>query len=101
MANDLDVTVVVPVRNEEKNLPECLRRLTAFKHVVVVDSNSQDQTRSIAEQHGALVLNFAWDGRFPKKRNWTLRNHRFETSWVLFLDADEYIDEAFVDELRS
>jgi len=100
MADELDVTVVVPVRNEEKNLPECLRRLKDFKHILVVDSNSQDATRSIAEEHGATVLNFAWDGRFPKKRNWALRNHRFESSWVFFLDADEYIDQSFVDELK-
>lgn len=101
MTDPLDVTVVVPVRNEERNLPDCLARLKAFAHVVVVDSNSQDRTKSIAEEHGATVINFDWDGRFPKKRNWALRNFQFQTTWVLFLDADEYIDESFVTELRN
>jgi glycosyltransferase involved in cell wall biosynthesis len=47
-----------------------------------------------------MVLEFRWDGKFPKKRNWALRNHRWETPWVLFLDADERVTPEFVEELR-
>ena len=31
------LTIVVPVKNEERNLPECLENVKAFRHVVVVD----------------------------------------------------------------
>lgn len=44
-------------------------------------------------------MNFHWNGQFPKKRNWFLRNCQISTPWVLFLDADEFVDEAFCDEL--
>ena len=85
----LPVTVVVPVRNEEKNIAECLTRLRGFAGVLVVDSGSTDRTCDIAREHGARVITFEWDGRFPKKRNWVLRTQAIETPWVLFLDADE------------
>ncbi|MEM9961360.1 MAG: glycosyltransferase family 2 protein [Pseudomonadota bacterium] len=101
MSGDLPVTVVVPVKDEERNLPRCLAALDRFTAVVVVDSGSTDRTVEIAKAHGAKVLDFAWNGRFPKKRNWVLTNHPPETEWVLFLDADEVVDAAFCDALAA
>ena len=98
----LPVTVCIPVRDEEKNLPGCLEALgDRFAEVVVIDSGSSDRTVEIASSFGVKVLNFRWDGKFPKKRNWTLRNHSFSTPWVLFLDADERVNEDFSNELRE
>jgi len=96
----LPVTVVIPVKNEARNLPTCLERIRGFAEVLVVDSGSTDETVAIARAAGATVLEFAWDGRFPKKRNWVLRTHVFKTPWVLFLDADEYVTPEVVQELR-
>lgn len=101
MIETLPITVCLPVRNEEKNLPECLKSLgTDFPQMVVVDSSSTDRTAEIARAAGALVLDFRWDGRFPKKRNWALRAGVFTQPWVLFLDADERMTQDVVDELR-
>lgn len=97
LSGKIPITVVVPVRNEEKNLPRCLEQLTRFADVVVIDSGSVDATPEIARQYGASLLQFDWDGRYPKKRNWILLNHPFKTEWVLFLDADELVDDAFCD----
>jgi glycosyltransferase involved in cell wall biosynthesis len=98
---NLPVTVCIPARNEAKNLPVCLASLGGnFHQTVVVDSQSTDATREIASAAGAKVLEFLWGGKFPKKRNWALRNHRWETPWVLFLDADERVTPEFVEELR-
>lgn len=91
----LPLTVVIPVKNEARNLPACLATLGRVAHVLVVNSASTDETRAIAETWGAQVLDFVWPGGFPKKRNWTLANHRFQTEWVLFLDADERLTEDF------
>lgn len=96
----LPVTVVVPTLNEEANLAACLARLGRFRMVVVVDSGSTDGTRAIADAAGVAWVDFRWDGRFPKKRNWFLRTGRITTPWVLFLDADEFVSEAFCDELE-
>ena len=93
------LTVVIPVKNEEKNLPECLESVKGLEHVVVVDSGSTDSTCDIAARYGREVVQFKWNGQFPKKRNWMLRNYKFETPWVMFLDADERMTPDFVDEL--
>jgi glycosyltransferase involved in cell wall biosynthesis len=94
---ELPVTVAVPVKNEEANLAACLERLSRFAEIVVIDSGSKDRTREIAEGFGARVVDFTWDGKYPKKRNWFLLNDPPSQPWVLFLDADEFIDDAFCD----
>ena len=97
----LDVTVVVPAKNEEKNLGKCLKLLGRFAEVVVIDSSSTDATPQIAAECGARYANFIWDGKFPKKRNWFLLNHAMKTGWVLFLDADEFVTDSFCDEVAK
>ena len=93
------LTIVVPVKNEERNLPGCLENVKAFRHVVVVDSGSTDRTLEIAAEFGREVVQFKWSGEFPKKRNWVLRNYKFQTPWVMFLDADERLTPGYCDEL--
>lgn len=99
----LDITVAIPVRNEEHNLPLCLQAVGRdfARRLVVIDSSSTDATADIGRIHGAEVLNFEWNGRFPKKRNWFLREHTPSTSWVLFLDADEIINRAVKQEITA
>lgn len=93
----LPVAVAIPAKNEEANLAACLERLSRFAEVVVIDSGSTDQTKEIAEGFGARVVDFTWDGKYPKKRNWFLLNEPPTQPWVLFLDADEFVDDAFCD----
>jgi glycosyltransferase involved in cell wall biosynthesis len=100
MRQPIPITVAIPALNEARNLAQCLPRLARFAHVAVIDSGSEDSSREIVAAAGAEWIDFRWDGRFPKKRNWFLRNHRIDTPWVLFLDADELVDDAFCDELE-
>lgn len=99
----LDLTIAIPVKNEAQNLPGCLTAIgkDLASRIVVLDSGSTDATASIAESFGAEVVNFTWDGRFPKKRNWFLRNYPLATKWILFIDADEYVTDSFKQELRE
>jgi glycosyltransferase involved in cell wall biosynthesis len=97
----LPITVVIPVRSEAQLIAECITRLKRFARIVVIDSGSTDGTPEIASRLGAEVVDFRWNGKFPKKRNWFLRNCRIETPWVLFLDADEFVDDRFCDELAT
>jgi glycosyltransferase involved in cell wall biosynthesis len=99
----LDVTIAIPVKNEEKNLADCIDAIgdDFAAQIVVIDSGSTDGTRKIAIDAGIPLVDFKWNGQFPKKRNWFLRNYPLQTKWVLFLDADEIITEAFKSELRK
>jgi glycosyltransferase involved in cell wall biosynthesis len=93
----IPVTVAIPVKNEEVGLGACIERLGRFAEIVVIDSESTDRTREIARKFGARVVEFAWNGRYPKKRNWFLLNDPPLQPWVLFLDADEWVDDRFCD----
>ncbi|MCA0132439.1 glycosyltransferase family 2 protein [Winogradskyella alexanderae] len=97
----ISVTVVVPVKNEAKNLPACLDKLKPFSEVIVVDSNSTDSTSRIVKDYNYKLVNFNWDGKFPKKRNWVLQNVTLKNDWILFLDADEYVTPEFISEVRN
>ncbi len=99
----LDLTIAIPVLNEERNLPGCFDAIgkNFVKKIVVIDSGSSDSTKEIALANGAEFVDFKWDGKFPKKRNWYLRNHTPDTKWVLFLDADEYLTTEFKEELTK
>jgi len=94
------ISVIIPTLNEEKNIANCIKSLRGyFAEILVIDSGSNDKTCEIAISLGAKVVEFSWNGIFPKKRNWTLRNIKLINDWVLFLDADEFLTEEFLNEL--
>lgn len=99
----VDLTIVLPVRNEEATLGICLNAIGKdfARDIVVIDSGSTDRTVAIATEYGARCLNFYWNGKFPKKRNWFLREHTPKTKWVLFLDADEILSDEWKNEVRG
>ena len=85
------VSILVPVRNEAANLPRCLDCVKWADEIFVVDSHSTDETGQIAEAHGAQVVQFDFNGTWPKKKNWALENLPFKNEWVFILDADEVL----------
>jgi glycosyltransferase involved in cell wall biosynthesis len=85
------VSVVIPTLNEAANLPRCLDYLKWADEVVIVDSGSSDDTAKIASERGATVVQFKWDGTWPKKKNWAMRNLPLKHEWILIVDADESI----------
>lgn len=56
--NDVDVSVVVPVRNAEKMIGECLESIEAQqpREIIVVDGNSVDRTLEIARKYPVSIL---------------------------------------------
>jgi glycosyltransferase involved in cell wall biosynthesis len=97
----IPLTVIIPAKNEEANIKECISRLRQIDQVIVVDSQSSDKTAEIAHDYNAEIVQFKWDGRFPKKRNWSLRNLKIKHNWVLFLDADEFVSDEFLNEVSD
>jgi glycosyltransferase involved in cell wall biosynthesis len=97
----LDITVILAVKNEALNLSRCLSALTPVKQVIVVDSQSTDETIKIAKSFGARVAQFKYKGGYPKKRQWALENIKIKTKWILLLDADEVITEKLLDEINK
>ena len=83
------LSVLIPVKNEETNIAACLESVAWCDDVVVVDSSSTDRTREMARAAGARVIDFIWNGNFPKKKNWALANISWKNDWVFIIDADE------------
>ena len=95
------VSVLVPVRNEEINIAKCLRSLQWADEVYVVDSASADRTVEIAGAMGAHVVQFRWNGQYPKKYNWALENIPWRNDWVLVVDADEEVTDEVAAEIAG
>lgn len=90
-AAKLPVSVIVPVLNEELNLPACLASVDWADEVFVVDSGSKDRTCDLAEDAGAKVVEFNYVPGGPRKKNWSLDELPISNDWVLLIDADERI----------
>ncbi|MEO6872611.1 MAG: glycosyltransferase family 2 protein [Chthoniobacterales bacterium] len=85
------VSVLVPIKNEAANLARCLGSVRWADEIFVVDSASTDGSERIAAEFGAQVVQFDFNGTWPKKKNWALENLRFRNDWVFILDADEVL----------
>lgn len=96
----LPVSVIVATRNEEKNLPRCLDALREVGEVYVIDSGSTDSTPKIARSYGAKVVQFHYQGGWPKKRQWAIENLPFTFDWIFLVDADEALTPELADEIR-
>jgi glycosyltransferase involved in cell wall biosynthesis len=97
----LPVSVIIPARNEAKNLPRCLQALKEVAEVYVIDSQSTDDTVEIARSHGAQVVQFHYQGGWPKKRQWAMNTLPISYDWILLLDADEMLTPELAEEIRS
>jgi glycosyltransferase involved in cell wall biosynthesis len=96
----LPVTVIVAARNEEKNLPRCLESLRDTGEVYVIDSGSTDATPEIARSFGAKVVQFHYQGGWPKKRQWAMDTLPLTYDWILLVDADEALTPELAAEIR-
>lgn len=95
------VSVLIPVKNEAANLLRCLPALGWVDEIFVVDSQSTDDTADIVAEHGAELVQFHFNGTYPKKKNWALDSLPFRNEWVLIIDADEVVTPELAREIRQ
>lgn len=93
------ITPLILSRDEEPNIARTLAQLAWAEDVVVLDSFSSDGTVSIARQFpNVRVVQRTFDSHAAQ---WEFGIAQVTTDWVLTLDADYFIPEAFVRELAS
>jgi len=98
----MDLTAVTPLLlayNEETNIGRTLGRLTWAERIVVIDSYSTDATLEITAEYPQVEVFQREFDHFANQCNYGLQ--QVETPWVLSLDADYVVSEAFVEELRN
>ena len=98
MKNNL--TAVILTKNEEKTIQKVVSNAQkCADEVLIVDSGSTDKTVEFAESVGAKVVYRAWDNDFSAQRNFALQH--VKTPWVLYLDADEFLDDTLIDSIKA
>ncbi|MBI69346.1 MAG: glycosyltransferase [Phycisphaerae bacterium] len=96
-----NIEVIIPVKDEAKNLPYALASVMQWAdRVWVVDSESTDDTCAIAAEAGAEVVVQPWLGH-AKQKNWAIQNLDIKADWVFILDADEAILPELKEELLA
>ena len=96
-----NITAIVLTKDEELHIERCIKNLQQVcSKVYVVDSFSTDNTCQIAEQCGAEVLKHEYVNQ-AQQFQWALDNCPVETEWVMRMDADEYLTDELMREIRE
>ncbi len=93
------ISAIIITKNEAQNIAKCLSALkTVVDDILVVDSFSTDNTRAIAEEYGARVIQREWEG-YAKAKNFA--NSRAYHDWILSVDADEVLSKELIAQIKQ
>ncbi|MBU3740724.1 MAG: glycosyltransferase family 2 protein [Candidatus Kapabacteria bacterium] len=91
------ISVVIITRNESANIDRCLQSVAWADEIVVVDSESTDDTVERCKGHGARVVSRPFTG-FGAQKNAAL--DLAGCTWVFSIDADEVVSEELARSIR-
>lgn len=92
------ISALVITLNEESNIGECLETLKWCDEIIVVDSNSSDNTVEIAGKFTDKIIRTD-ETRYGRKRNIGIEAAR--NPWILWLDADERVTPELQNEIEK
>ncbi len=92
------VSVTIITLNEEANLKACLESVGWADEIIVVDSQSEDQTVQIARAFGCRVFVNPWPGHQEQKN---VAVDHASHDWILSVDADERLTPEIQREVRK
>jgi len=93
-----NLSVIVITHNEEENIIECLQSVSWANEIIVVDSQSTDNTVERAKQFTPKVFVTEWKG-YGGAKNYALS--KATSKWILWLDADERVTPELANEIKS
>jgi (heptosyl)LPS beta-1,4-glucosyltransferase len=94
----MKISATIITFNEESNIKAACESVAWADEVVVVDSNSTDKTRELAESCGARVITNAWPG-FGLQKQFAVDQAQHE--WIFSLDADERVSDELKQSIQS
>lgn len=94
------ITVMILCFNEEKNIRDCISSVKGLANrVILMDNNSTDRTKEIAESLGAEV--FQSDMTYQERFAAGIAREDITSDWILYLDADERLTEESRKEMQE
>ncbi len=94
----MNVSAVVLTKNEEGNIGPCLSTLQWVDEIIVVDSQSTDNTVAHARSLTGRVYVEPWRGFGPQKN---FGMDQASGKWILIIDADERVTEELQKEILA
>ena len=94
----MTIGVLVITYNEEEMVRDCLESVTWADEIVVIDSNSEDDTRKIVSEYTDKLYKREFDN-FSNQRNFGLE--KLKSDWILVLDADERVTKELKIEIKE
>ena len=92
------ISVVLATFNEEANIKTCLESVKGWvDEIIIVDEQSTDKTKEIAEGLGAKVYSEPHEQIFHITKNKAI--NKAKSTWILQLDADERVTEEMKKEI--
>ncbi len=84
------ISAVIIAKNEEEMIGPCIKSLKFCDEIIVINNGSKDNTKELSQKLGAKVIDIITND-FSELR--TLGLQKAEFDWLLYVDADERIDE--------
>lgn len=94
----MKLSVVITTRNEAANIANCIHAFDAVRdevEVIVVDNASTDDTKKIAADLGATVLDKGPERCAQRNLGWQMA----KAEWVIVLDADMILPQETIKEM--
>jgi len=92
------ISAIIITKNEQHNIEACLESLKWADEIVVVDSGSTDNTRTLAKRYTDKVYVETWCGQGIQKN----RAIAYASGpWIISVDADERVPEELAREIRE
>ena len=84
----MKISALAITLNEAENVKRYIESLSFVDEILFIDSYSTDETKAIAEQYGARVIQRRFDN-FSNQRNFAISQAK--NDWIVFFDLDEII----------
>lgn len=101
MVSTVPVSLIILTFNEEKNIKACLESALDFaEEIFVVDSGSTDATLDFLKNYPVKVFHHPFEN-YSKQRNWAFEHIPISCEWILNMDADHRLTEAFKSDVQE
>lgn len=94
----MKISATIITFNEEANIREACKSVAWADEILVIDSQSTDQTTELASRFGARVISREWPGFATQKQ---FASDVASHEWIFSLDADERVSDQLKASIES